>query len=72
MVVDAGMTKDPRREYWVGTPAVKAILAQKVIPGLLDRYLGKTGYKSQQITGESRDPNAPNNLVTKGRNQSKT
>jgi hypothetical protein len=62
VVVEAGMAKNPRREYWVGTPTVKAILAQKVIPGLLDKYLGKTGYKSQQIIGEPRDPNAPNNL----------
>jgi hypothetical protein len=46
----------------VGTPTVQAILAQKFVPGLLDRYLGKTGYKSQQIAGEPRDPSAPNNL----------
>lgn len=25
-------------------------------------YLGKTGYKAQQISGEPRDPSAPNNL----------
>ena len=62
VVVAAGMAKNPRREYWVGTPTVQAILAQKIVPGLLDRYLGKTGYKSQQIAGEPRDPNAPNNL----------
>jgi len=29
---------------------------------LLDLYLGKTGYKSQQIESEPRDPDAPNNL----------
>lgn len=34
----------------------------KVILSLLDRYLGRTGYKSQQILGVPRDPNAPNNL----------
>jgi hypothetical protein len=62
VVVAAGMAKNPRREYWVGTPTVQAILAQKVVPGLLDRYLGKTGYKSQEIAGEPGDPNAPNNL----------
>jgi hypothetical protein len=38
----------PRRELWVGWPVVKAILGQKFIPGLLDRYLGKRGYDAQQ------------------------
>ncbi|MBC5801014.1 MAG: SDR family oxidoreductase [Candidatus Eremiobacteraeota bacterium] len=49
------------RELWVGGSTVKAILGQKIIPGLLDVYLGKTGYKSQQYDG-SRDPDAPINL----------
>ena len=62
VVVAAGLAKRPRREYWVGTPTVMAILGQKVIPGLLDIYLGKTGYKSQQIKGEPKNPDAPNNL----------
>ena len=62
VVVAAAYAARPRREYWVGTPTVAAILGQKVIPGLLDRYLGKTGYKSQQIPSEKQDPNAPNNL----------
>ncbi len=39
-----------------------AIVGQKFIPGVLDEYLGKTGYKSQQIPDEPKDPNAPNNL----------
>jgi hypothetical protein len=62
VVVKAGYAKHPRREYWVGTPTVEAIVAQKFIPGLLDKYLGKTGYKSQQILDTPQDPNAPNNL----------
>ena len=62
VVVAAGLAKSPRREYWVGAPTVAAILGQKLIPGLLDRYLGKTGYDSQQIKGEAKDPDAPNNL----------
>jgi NADP-dependent 3-hydroxy acid dehydrogenase YdfG len=62
VVVAAGLAKQPRREYWVGSPTVAAIIGQKFIPGLLDAYLGKTGYKSQQIQSEPRDPNAPNNL----------
>ena len=61
-VVSAGLAKNPRREYWVGTPTVAAIIVQKFFPGLLDRYLGKTGYKSQQIADEPRDPSVPNNL----------
>jgi hypothetical protein len=62
VVLAAGMCDKPRREYWVGTPTIAAIVGQKFIPGLLDRYLGKTGYKSQQLQDEPRDPNAPNNL----------
>lgn len=62
VVVRAALAKSPRREYWVGTPTVAAILGQKVIPGLLDRYLGRTGYDSQQIPGEPRPADAPDNL----------
>jgi short-subunit dehydrogenase len=50
-----------RRQFFVGSPTVLAIQGQKFIPGLLDRYLGKTGYKSQQ-TNEPDNPNRPNNL----------
>jgi hypothetical protein len=51
-----------RREIWVGLPTVAAIVGNKLFPGLLDRYLGKTGFKSQQ-TGEPKDPDSPNNLM---------
>jgi NAD(P)-dependent dehydrogenase (short-subunit alcohol dehydrogenase family) len=37
-----------RREWWVGWPAVKAILAQRVIPGLLDRFLAGKAWDGQQ------------------------
>jgi NAD(P)-dependent dehydrogenase (short-subunit alcohol dehydrogenase family) len=50
-----------RRELYVGMPTVEAIVGNKVAPGLLDRYLARTGYESQQ-TGEPADPNRPNNL----------
>jgi NAD(P)-dependent dehydrogenase (short-subunit alcohol dehydrogenase family) len=50
-----------RREYWVGASVVATLLANKVIPGLLDRYLGRTGFNSQQ-TGAVRDPDQPANL----------
>ena len=49
------------REVWVGMPTVAAIVGNKFIPGLLDRYLGRTGYASQQ-TKQPADPNQPNNL----------
>jgi NADP-dependent 3-hydroxy acid dehydrogenase YdfG len=50
-----------RREIYVGTSTVGAIVGQKIAPGWLDRYLGRTGYQSQQ-TDEPEDPNRPNNL----------
>ena len=62
VVVEAGFAKNPRREYWVGLPTVEAIVAQKFFPGILDWYLGKTGYNSQQIPNEPKNPDAPNNL----------
>jgi len=37
-----------RRESWVGWPAVKAILAQRLVPELLDRLLAVRGYDGQQ------------------------
>jgi NADP-dependent 3-hydroxy acid dehydrogenase YdfG len=37
----------PTRELWVGWPTWKAILGQRVIPGLLDRYLASHGYDAQ-------------------------
>jgi len=50
-----------RRELYVGGSTVEAILGNKVAPGLLDDYLGRTGYQSQQ-TSQSDDPDRPNNL----------
>ncbi len=61
VVVHAAESSRPRREYWVGGSTVKAIVAQKLIPGLLDRYLGKTGYKSQQMNIPD-TPGRPDNL----------
>jgi hypothetical protein len=40
---------------------VKAIIADKVAPGLADRYLARTGYAAQQ-TGELADPDRGDNL----------
>ena len=50
-----------RREVWVGFPTVKAILANRIAPGLLDRYLAKAGYTGQ-LTDERVATDAPANL----------
>jgi short-subunit dehydrogenase len=61
-IVDAAL--HPRsREVWVGLPTWKAIVANKIAPGLLDRYLAKTGY-SGQLTAEPLPADAPANLFT--------
>lgn len=52
---------NPRREFYVGVPSVKAIVANKMVPGLLDHILAHSGYDSQQYDG-SEDPNRPDNL----------
>ncbi|MFG3127738.1 SDR family oxidoreductase [Streptomyces tendae] len=50
-----------RRMYWVGGSTVATLLGQKFAPGLLDRYLARTGYDGQQ-TDEPVDPSRPVNL----------
>ncbi len=50
-----------RREIWVGFPTVKAIVANRIAPGLLDLYLAKTGY-SGQLSKEPLPLDAPSNL----------
>ena len=52
---------NPRRQIWVGFPTVKAILANRIAPGLIDRYLAKVGYTGQ-LTDQPSDPDAPGNL----------
>ena len=51
----------PRRELWIAPSTYKAILGQRVAPGLLDRYLARTGY-SAQMTQEPTPEDAPDNL----------
>jgi NAD(P)-dependent dehydrogenase (short-subunit alcohol dehydrogenase family) len=51
----------PRRHRWVGWPTVKAIIGNRIAPGLLDRYLASAGY-SGQLTSEPAPANAANNL----------
>jgi NAD(P)-dependent dehydrogenase (short-subunit alcohol dehydrogenase family) len=50
-----------RREYWVGGSTAATLLANAVAPGILDRYLARTGFQAQQ-TGQPHDPNDPGNL----------
>jgi NAD(P)-dependent dehydrogenase (short-subunit alcohol dehydrogenase family) len=50
-----------RKEYWVGGSTVATILAQKLAAPLLDRYLARTGYSSQQ-TGKRASPGRRSNL----------
>jgi short-subunit dehydrogenase len=52
---------NPRRQIWVGFPSVKAIIANRIAPGLLDRYLAKAGYTGQ-LSDQPSDPDAPGNL----------
>jgi NAD(P)-dependent dehydrogenase (short-subunit alcohol dehydrogenase family) len=51
-----------RREYWVGASTAATLAANKLAPALLDRYLAKTGYSSQQ-TGQPDEPGRPDNLL---------
>jgi NAD(P)-dependent dehydrogenase (short-subunit alcohol dehydrogenase family) len=50
-----------RREYWVGGTTAMTLIANAVAPGVLDRYLAKTGFNAQQ-TDEPQPPDAPDNL----------
>ncbi|GAA3605614.1 SDR family oxidoreductase [Microlunatus ginsengisoli] len=50
-----------RREYWVGASTVATLAANALVPGVLDRYLGRTGFASQQ-TGDLRIDGDPVNL----------
>jgi NAD(P)-dependent dehydrogenase (short-subunit alcohol dehydrogenase family) len=50
-----------RREVWVGGSTVATVIADKVAPGLLDRYLGRTGYASQQAD-QPAEQDRPSNL----------
>ncbi len=49
-----------RKQYFVGASTAATILANRVAPALLDRYLARTGYASQQ-TGEP-EGDRPDNL----------
>ena len=50
-----------RRAYYVGASTTFTVLANKVVPQLLDLYLARIGYKAQQ-SSEPEDPARPDNL----------
>ncbi len=49
------------KEHWVGATTVATIVAQRFAAPLLDRYLARTGFDSQQ-TSEKAVPGRPDNL----------
>ena len=50
-----------RKQYWVGGSTAATVVGQKLAAPLLDRYLARTGYDSQQ-TEEQVSPDRPDNL----------
>lgn len=50
-----------KRQMYLGGSSAIVVNANKVVPGLGDRYLALTGYRSQ-MRDEPRDPNQPDNL----------
>jgi NAD(P)-dependent dehydrogenase (short-subunit alcohol dehydrogenase family) len=60
-IVWAADNPDATRELVIGWPALQAIVGNKLVPGLADRVLARSGYSSQQ-TDEPEDPSRPDNL----------
>jgi hypothetical protein len=50
-----------RRAYWVGAATVATIIGNRVAGGVLDRYLARTGFASQQ-TDDPKPSDQPANL----------
>jgi hypothetical protein len=53
------------REYWIGWPALKAIVGQMLVPGLGDNILAREG-PAAEMTHEPANPNRPDNLIEAG------
>jgi len=49
-----------RKEYWVGSTTAVTLMAQRVAPALVDRYLARTGVSSQQT--DEKTPSGVSNL----------
>ncbi len=43
------------KQYWVGASTVATLLGQRLMPAVLDRYLARTGYSSQQTDEDATD-----------------
>ncbi|HUJ26652.1 MAG TPA: SDR family oxidoreductase [Myxococcales bacterium] len=56
------LSQHPAREMWVGWSTAKAVVGQKFVGGLLDRYLGRIGYGAQQDQRPV-SPGRPDNLA---------
>ena len=54
------LSRHPRREVFLGWSAIKAIVGQKLVPGIADRYLASRGYTGQLTAAPN--PHAPANL----------
>jgi NAD(P)-dependent dehydrogenase (short-subunit alcohol dehydrogenase family) len=50
-----------RREYWCGETTALTLIANALAPAVLDRYLARTGFRSQQ-TNEDNPQQGPSNL----------
>jgi short-subunit dehydrogenase len=50
-----------RKTYWVGGTTAATLTANRIAPAVLDRYLAKTGFDSQQ-TDQKPPPDRPANL----------
>jgi NADP-dependent 3-hydroxy acid dehydrogenase YdfG len=60
-----------RKQYWVGASTVGTIVAQRLVPGVLDRYLAHSAYGSQQ-TDQPVNPDRPANLWEAARRTRRT
>jgi hypothetical protein len=49
-----------RREHWVGSSTMATLAANAVVPGVLDRYLARTGFSSQQTDKPTTDRDPAN------------
>jgi NAD(P)-dependent dehydrogenase (short-subunit alcohol dehydrogenase family) len=58
-IVHAAM--HPRKEMWVGGRNALGIMANRLVPGLLDHYLARVGYKAQ-MTAQQDPGDRPSNL----------
>ena len=53
--------RNRRRELKVGWPTLQVVLGNRLAPGIVDLYLGRTGYSAQQVD-EPVEPDRADNL----------